>query len=443
MKGCARDDATVLVLRVCARVLRHFSEVLMDDVVVGSGKLPVGKVEFPPALEEVVIVSAVRTPIAKFQGALTDFTAPQLGAMVVKEAVKRANLDPTRVDECIMGNVISAGLGQNPARQAALFGGLPPTVGAMTINKVCGSGLKAVALAAQAIQSGNSDIVVAGGMESMTNAPYLLPQARKGYRLGNAQIVDSMVNDGLWDVYNNYHMGNTGENVAEKYHVTREEQDEYALNSHRKAVAAIKECRFKSQILPVELPAKKKGAPAVIFDKDESPREDTSIEALRALKPAFKKDGTVTAGNAPGVNDGAAAVVVTGARRATELGAKPMVRIVAQATSGVDPKWVMTAPVDAIRQIWKKTGWKNEEVDLYELNEAFSVQAIAVMRELGLDTNKVNVNGGAVAIGHPIGASGARVLVTLIYEMIRRNAHRGIAALCLGGGNAVAMAVER
>jgi acetyl-CoA C-acetyltransferase len=396
-----------------------------------------------PALEEVVIISGVRTPVGKFQGSLSDFSATQLGALVVREAVKRANLDPKQVNECIMGNVVSAGLGQNPARQAALFGGLPPEVGAMTINKVCGSGLKAVALAAQAIQTGNSNIVVAGGMESMTNAPYLLPQARKGYRLGNAQIIDSMVHDGLWDIYNDYHMGNTGENVAEKYHVTREEQDEYALNSHRKAVAAIKECRFKSQILPVEIPAKKKGAPPVIFEKDESPREDTTIEALRALKPAFKKDGTVTAGNAPGVNDGAAAVVVTSARRANELGAKPMVRIVAQATSGVDPEWVMMAPVDAIRQIWKKTGWKNEEVDLYELNEAFSVQAVAILRELSLNPDKVNVNGGAVAIGHPIGASGARVLVTLIYEMIRRDLHKGIAALCLGGGNAVAMAVER
>ena len=396
-----------------------------------------------PALEEVVIISGVRIPVGKFQGSLSDFSATQLGAMVVREAVRRANLDPKQVDECIMGNVVSAGLGQNPARQAALFGGLPPEVGAMTINKVCGSGLKSVALAAQAIQTANSQIVVAGGMESMTNAPYLLPQARKGYRLGNAQIVDSMVNDGLWDVYNNYHMGNTGENVAEKYHVTREEQDEYALNSHRKAVAAIKECRFKSQILPVEIPAKKKGAPTVIFDKDEGPREDTTIEALRSLKPAFKKDGTVTAGNAPGVNDGAAALVVTSARRARELGAQPMVRIVAQTTSGVDPKWVMMAPVDAIRQIWKKTGWKNEEVDLYELNEAFSVQSVAILRELQLDPSKVNVNGGAVAIGHPIGASGARVLVTLIYEMIRRDVHKGIAALCLGGGNAVALAVER
>jgi len=395
------------------------------------------------AFDDVVIISGCRTPVGKFQGSLSEFSAPQLGAIVVREAVKRANVNPRQVDECIMGNVVSAGLGQNPARQAAIYGGLPPEVGALTINKVCGSGLKAVALAAQAIQTGNSSVVVAGGMESMTNAPYLLPQARKGYRLGNQQVIDSMVHDGLWDIYHDYHMGITGENVAEKYGITREEQDEFAVNSHRKAVSAIKECRFKSQVVPVELPAKKKGAPPVIFDKDESPREDTTIGALRSLKPAFKKDGTVTAGNAPGVNDGAAAVVVTSAVAAKELGAKPMVRIVAQATSGVDPKWVMMAPVGAVRKIWEKTGWKNEDVDLYELNEAFSVQALGVMRELGLDPNKVNVNGGAVAIGHPIGASGARVLVTLIYEMIRRDVRRGIAALCLGGGNAVAMAVER
>ena len=395
------------------------------------------------ASDDVVIISACRTPVGKFQGSLSDLSAPQLGAIVVREAVQRAKLDPKQVDECIMGNVVSAGLGQNPARQAAIFGGLSPEVGAMTVNKVCGSGLKAVGLAAQALKTGDSLIVVAGGMESMTNAPYLLPQARKGYRLGNAQIIDSMVHDGLWDIYNNYHMGITGENVAEKYGITREEQDEFALNSHRKAVAATKECRLKAQIVPVELPARKKGAAPIIFDKDESPREDTTIEILRSLKPAFKKDGTVTAGNAPGVNDGAAAVVVTSAKRAQELGAQPMVRIVAQATSGIDPKWVMMAPVSAVRKIWEKTGWKNEDVDLYELNEAFSAQALAVMRELGLDPNKVNVNGGAVAIGHPIGASGARVLVTLIYEMIRRNVHRGVATLCLGGGNAVAMAVER
>jgi len=395
------------------------------------------------SFDDVVIISGCRTAVGKFQGSLSDFSATQLGAIAVREAVKRAGVEVSMIDECIMGNVVSAGLGQNPARQAAIYGGLSPATGAMTINKVCGSGLKSVALAAQAVQTGNSSIVVAGGMESMTNAPYLLPQARKGYRLGNAQIVDSMVHDGLWDIYNDYHMGITGENVAEKYGITREEQDQFALNSHRKALSAIKECRFKSQIVPVEIPAKKKGAPPTIFDKDESPREDTTIEVLRSLKPAFKKDGTVTAGNAPGVNDGAAALVVTSAKRAAELGAKPMVRIVAQAISGVEPKWVMMAPVGAVRTIWEKTGWKNEDVDLYELNEAFSVQALGVMRELGLNPDKVNVNGGAVAIGHPIGASGARVLVTLIYEMIRRDVKRGIAALCLGGGNAVAMAVER
>src|SRR6476660_3521700 len=349
------------------------------------------------AYEEVVIISGCRTPVGKFQGSLSDLSATQLGAIVVREAVKRAGLDPKQVDECIMGNVISAGLGQNPARQAAIFGGLPPEVGAMTVNKVCGSGLKSVALAAQAIQTENSSVVVAGGMESMTNAPYLLPQARKGYRLGNAQIVDSMVNDGLWDIFNDYHMGVTGENVAEKYGITREEQDEFALNSHRKALAAIKECRFKSQIVPVELPPKKKGGTLVIFDKDESPREDTTIETLRALKPAFKKDGTVTAGNAPGVNDGAAALVITSATRARELGLKPLARIVAQSTSGLPPEWVMMAPVGAVKKIWEKTGWKNDEVDLYELNEAFSVQALGVMRELGLNPDKVNVNGGAEA----------------------------------------------
>jgi acetyl-CoA C-acetyltransferase len=395
-----------------------------------------------PQLEDAVIISAVRTPIGKFQGALSDISAPDLGALVVREAVRRAKLEPAQVDECIMGCVVAAGLGQNPARQAALKGGLPPEVGAMTINKVCGSGLKAVALAAQAVQTGNSDIVVAGGMESMTNGPYLLPQARRGYRLGNAQIIDSVVNDGLWDVYNNFHMGMTAEAVAEKYGITREEQDDFAVNSHRKAVAAQKECRFKAQILPIELPGKK-GQPPIIFDKDESPREDTSVEVLRSLKPVFKKDGTVTAGNAPGMNDGAAALIVTTASRAKKLGVEPMARIVAQATSGVEPKWVMMAPVSGVRKLWQKTGWKPDEVDLYELNEAFSVQSVAVVRELGIDMNRVNVNGGAVALGHPIGASGARVLTTLLYEMIRRNVRRGIAALCLGGGNSVAMAIER
>src|SRR5256714_332777 len=397
-------------------------------------RLKVVRFRIEAIMDEVVIISAVRTPIGKFQGSLSELSAPQLGALVVKAAVSRARLDPNKVSECIMGNVISAGLGQNPARQAALNGGLPPEVAALTINKVCGSGLKAIGLAAQGIQTGNAEIVVAGGMESMTNAPYLLPQARKGYRLGNSQIIDSVVNDGLWDIYNNYHMGMTGENVADKYKVTREQQDEYAVNSHRKAVQAWKECRFKNQIIPVEIPARKKGEAPTLFDKDEGPREDTSADVLRNLKPVFKKDGSVTAGNASTMNDGAAALVVTSRSKAKELGAEPMLRIVAQATSGTEPQWVMMAPVDGIRKIWAKTGWKAADVDLYEINEAFSVQSVAVIRELGLDPDKVNVNGGAVALGHPIGASGARVLGTLIYELIRRNGKRGVGALCLGGG---------
>jgi acetyl-CoA C-acetyltransferase len=403
--------------------------------------------EVKQEMEEIVIVAAVRTPVGKFQGGFSDLSATQLGAIAVREAVKRASLDLAQpeqsVDECIMGNVVSAGLGQNPARQAALNGGLPPEVSALTINKVCGSGLKAVALAAQSIQTGNAEIVVAGGMESMTNAPYLLPQGRSGFRMGNAVAVDSMVHDGLWDVFNNYHMGITAENVAEKYSITREEQDEYALNSHRKAAAAWKECRFASQVVPVEIPAKKKGQQPTIIQRDESIREDASLEALRALKPAFKKDGTVTAGNAPGVNDAAAALVVMSAKKAAALGVSPLVRIRAQATSGVDPAWVMMAPVTGVQKVLSRAGWSADSVDLFELNEAFAVQAIAVTRELGIPFEKVNVNGGAVAIGHPIGASGARVLVTLIYEMIRRDVHRGVAALCLGGGNSVALAIER
>ena len=392
-------------------------------------------------MQEVVIISAVRIPIGKFQGSLKPFTATQLGAIAVKAAVERAGLDPGLIDEVIMGNVVGAGLGQNPARQAALRGGLLPDVAAMTINKVCGSGLKAVGLAAQGIQTGNSEIVVAGGMESMSNAPYLLPNARDGYRLGNGTLVDSMVHDGLWDAYENFHMGNTGEIVADKYKVSRERQDEFALNSHRKAVAAIQAGRFKAEIVTVPIP-QKKGDP-LLFDSDESPRPDASIETLRALKPAFKKDGTVTAGNAPGVNDGAAALVITSAERAAALGKVPMARIVGQAVSGIEPAMVMMAPVKAVRKLVSKIGWNLADVDLVELNEAFSVQAIAVMEQLELNPERVNVNGGAVALGHPIGASGARVLVTLIYEMTRRNVKRGIATLCLGGGNAVALAVER
>jgi acetyl-CoA C-acetyltransferase len=392
-------------------------------------------------VDQAVILSAVRTPIGKFQGGLASLSAPQLGAKVAAEAVRRAGVDPKSVDEIIMGNVVQAGLGQNPARQAGLGAGFDVRVAAMTINKVCGSGLKAVALAAQSVILGEAEIVVAGGMESMSNCPYLLPGARTGYRIGNAEIIDSMVHDGLWDVYNDFHMGITAEIVAEKYGITRQEQDQFALQSHQRAVNARKSCFIESQILPIEIP-QKKGDPVVV-KYDESPRENASLEALSKLRPAFKKDGTVTAGNAPGTNDGAAALVVTSERTASRLGKTPMARIVAQAVSGVDPKWIMMAPVYAVEKILEKTGWDRRDVDLYELNEAFAAAAIAVTRELRLDMSKVNVNGGAVAFGHPIGASGARILTTLLYEMQRRNVHRGIAALCLGGGNAVALAVER
>lgn len=391
-------------------------------------------------MREVVITAACRTAIGKFQGALTPFSAVDLGAFAVREVVRRAGIDPVLVDEIIMGNVVSAGLGQNPARQAGLKGGLANHVAAMTINKVCGSGLKAVALAAQAIETGNSEIVVAGGMESMTNCPYLLPQARAGLRLGHGKVLDSMITDGLWDAYEDFHMGMTGELVAEKYGITRERQDAYAVESHRRAVDAIKSGRFKDEIVPISI-KQKKGEP-IQFSTDESPRADTSLEALGKLRSAFKPDGTVTAGNAPGTNDGAAALVVTSAEKARELGKTPLARVVGQAVSGVEPKWVMMAPVDAVRMLLKKVDWKTEDVDLFELNEAFAVQAIAVTEQLGLDPGRTNVNGGAVALGHPIGASGARILVTLLYEMARRNAKRGVAALCLGGGNAVALAIE-
>ena len=394
-----------------------------------------------PERREAVIVSAVRTPTGKFQGALKGFTATQLGSLVVRESVRRAGVAPEDVDEVIMGCVIQAGLGQNPARQAALNGGIPFGVSAVTINKVCGSGLKSVMMASQAIQLGDSEVVVAGGMESMSNAPYLLPKAREGYRMGNGALVDSMIHDGLWCAFENYHMGNTGEVVAERYGVTRQEQDEYALNSHRKAAAAARAGKFRDEILPVEIP-QKKGA-AVVFDADEAVREDSTIEALGKLRPAFREGGTVTAGNAPGVNDGASALVVTSLERAQQLGVEPLARVAAQATSGIQPELVMMAPVEAIRKVLRKAGWSLNEVDLIELNEAFSVQAIAIIRELGLDPAKVNVNGGAVALGHAIGQSGSRLLTTMLYEMKRRDARRGLAALCLGGGNAVALAVER
>jgi acetyl-CoA C-acetyltransferase len=394
-----------------------------------------------PELNEAVIISAARTPVGKFLGSLKGFSAPQLGSIVVREAVKRAGVKPEDVDEVIMGCVIQAGLGQNPARQAALKGGLPNTVSAVTVNKVCGSGLKAVMMAAQGVQLGDTDIVVAGGMESMSNAPYLIPKAREGYRLGNGDLVDSMINDGLWCAFENYHMGCTGEVVADEYKIGRAEQDEFAMNSHRKAAAATKAGKFKDEIVAVEIP-QKKGA-AIVFDTDETVRDDTTVEVLGKLKPAFKQEGTVTAGNAPGVNDGASALVVTSLRRARELGVEPMGRIVAQATAGVEPRLVMMAPVEAVRKLFKKTGWSPSEVDLVELNEAFSVAAVAVTRELGFDPERVNVNGGAVALGHAIGQSGSRLLTTVLYELKRRDAHRAVVALCLGGGNAVAMAIER
>jgi acetyl-CoA C-acetyltransferase len=392
-------------------------------------------------MREAVILSAARLPTGRFLGSLKGFPATRLGSLVIAEAIRRAGVPPARVDEVIMGNVVSAGLGQAPARQAALGAGLPPAVAALTVNKVCGSGLKAVMLAAQGIATGDADIVVAGGMESMSNCPYLLPQVREGLRLGNGTALDSMIHDGLWDPYNDFHMGCTGEVVARRYGVKREEQDEYALRSHQKAIAAIDAGRFEGEILPVEIP-QRKGDP-LRFDTDESPRRDTSLEALARLKPAFEENGTVTAGNAPGVNDGAAALVVTSPETAESLGARPIARIVAQAVAGVEPELVMMAPVHAVRKLWKKTGWGPDSVDLVELNEAFSVQAVAVCRELELSPEIVNVNGGAVALGHPIGASGARVLTTLLYALAERGRKRGVATLCLGGGNGVALAVER
>ena len=373
-------------------------------------------------MEDVFIVSAVRTPTGKFLGALKGFKATELGAMVVGEAVSRA------------------GLGQNPARQAALGAGLPPTVAALTINKVCGSGLKAVMLARQAIIAGDAEVVVAGGMESMSNAPYLVHRMREGLRLGHGELLDAVVHDGLWDIYNDFHMGMTGEKVAEKYDVAREEMDGYAAESHRRAAAATEAGKFRDEMLPVEIP-QREGDP-IVLDRDEPIRSDTNVEALSKLKPIFKKDGTVTAGNAPGMNDGAAALVVASAKAVEEHGVKPIARVVAQAISGLEPEWVMMTPVPAVQKLLDKTGWTNDEVDLVELNEAFAVQACAVIKELSLATEKTNVNGGAVALGHPIGASGARVLTTLLFSLKDRDGRRGIATLCLGGGNGVALAVE-
>jgi acetyl-CoA C-acetyltransferase len=392
-------------------------------------------------MRESVIVSAVRTPTGKFLGTLKTLTATQLGALVVAEAVRRAGIEPGMVDECIMGNVVGAGLGQNPARQAALRGGLADHVAALTINKVCGSGLKAVMLADQAIRAGDIDIAVAGGMESMSNCPYLLPRVREGLKMGNGELLDAMITDGLWCAFEQCHMGNSGEVVAEHYHVGREAQDAYAALSYQKAATAADAGRFAEEILPVSIPQKKR-APIVV-DRDEPIRADTTAASLGRLTPAFQKDGTVTAGNAPGVNDGASALVVMAAERAKSLGLAPLARIVGQATSGLSPKFVLMTPVDAVRRLTEKIGWDLKDVDLFELNEAFSVQAVAVLAELGLDPAKVNVNGGAVALGHAIGSSGSRVLTTLLYALKHRNLRRGIATLCLGGGNGVALAVER
>jgi len=392
-------------------------------------------------LHDAVILSAARLPTGRFLGALKDFSAPQLGALAIREAVGRAAIDPSLVDECVMGHVVSAGSGQAPARQAALGGGLSDRVAAVAVNMVCGSGLKAVMLAAQAIQSGGVSVAVAGGMESMSRAPYLLTRVREGLRMGHDQVLDSMVYDGLWCSFEQWHMGRAGEVVASEYHVSREAQDRFALASHQKAAAAARDGGFAAEIVPVVIP--RKGRDPLVFDQDESVRPDTSFEALAAFRPAFMEDGTVTAGNAPPVNDGAAALVLASAERALALGLRPRARVVAQASSGLPPKYVLMTPVDAVRRVLERARWAQDEVDLFEINEAFSVQLVAVIAQLGLDPSRVNVNGGAVALGHPIGASGARILTTLLYALEARGLRRGVAALCMGGGNGLALAIER
>ncbi len=389
---------------------------------------------------DIVLVSAARTATGAFLGTLAGLPAPVLGAAAIKAAVERAGIKPDDVDEVIMGNVVGAGMGQNPARQAAIKAGIPATVGATTINKVCGSGLKAVVFASQAIKAGDYGCIVAGGMESMSNCPYLLAKARTGYRLGHGKLIDSMVHDGLWCAFEDFHMGNTGELVAEKYGISREAIDEYAYNSHRKAVAAIEGGKFKDEIVPVEVP-RRKGDP-IAFEVDEGPRKDTSVEKLAKLRPAFKKDGVVTAGNAPSVNDGGSALVVMSRERAGELGAEPIAKVTGYATGGTEPKWVMMAPVPAVKNLLEVTGYKIDDFDLVELNEAFAVQAMAVIQELGFDPERVNVNGGGVALGHAIGSTGSRILTTLLYALKDRGLKTGLATLCLGGGNAVALAVE-
>jgi acetyl-CoA C-acetyltransferase len=388
-----------------------------------------------------VILSAARLPTGRFLGALKDFTAPELGAMAIREAVVRAGVDAALVEQCYMGNVVSAGLGQAPARQAALRGGLSDDVSAVAVNQVCGSGLRAVMLAAQAIRAGDATLAVAGGMESMSRAPYLLARVREGLRMGHGEALDSMIHDGLWCSFEHWHMGQAGEVVAAEYQVTRDAQDRYALASHQKAAAAAREGRFAAEIVSVQVP--RKGQTPLVFDADESVRPDTSLEALGALKPAFRTDGTVTAGNAPPVNDGAAALVLASAARAADLGARVRARIVAQAASGLAPKYVLMTPVESVRRVLTKAGWQMGDVDLFEINEAFSSQLVAVIAQLGADPARVNVNGGAVALGHPIGASGARILTTLLYALGARGLRRGVAALCMGGGNGLALAIER
>ncbi len=389
---------------------------------------------------EVVIISAVRTPIGRFQGTLAPLSAPQLGAVAIKAAVERAKIDPATVDEVLMGCVVQAGQGQAPARQASIGAGIPPTVGATTVNKICGSGLKTVMLAAGMIKAGDADIIVAGGMESMNNGPYMLPRARFGYRLGHGQLLDATVHDGLWCSFENQHMGNAAEWIARKYGLTRQELDEFALRSHQKAIAAIDAGHFKDEIVPVQVP-QRKGEP-ILFDTDEAPRRDTSMEALARLRPAFQKDGLVTAGNSPGITDGAAATVVMSRARAEELGLQPLARITGYAQAAVKPLEIFTAPIFAVRRLLQKTGTTLDDYDLIEINEAFAAQVLADGKELGLDWDKVNVHGGAIALGHPIGCSGTRILVTLIYALRRRGLKTGLAALCLGGGEAVAMSIE-
>ena len=391
-------------------------------------------------MEEIVIVAAGRTAVGKFGGALAKISAADLGAHVIKNLLSRTGIAADTISEVILGQVLTAGCGQNPARQASIRGGLPDMVPAFTINKVCGSGLKATHLAAQAIQCGDAHIIIAGGQENMSASPHVLPNSREGFRMGDAKLVDTMIVDGLWDVYNQYHMGTTAENIAKKFGISRQEQDEFALASQHKAEAAQNAGKFREEIIPLEIPGKKG---VVIVDADEYIKPGTTLESLAALRPAFSKDGTVTAGNASGINDGAAAVIMMTAKKAVELGLKPLARIKAYSSAGVDPAMMGMGPVPAAHLCLKKAGWTHQDIDLMEINEAFAAQAIAVNREMGWDTSKINVNGGAIAIGHPIGASGCRILVTLLHEMIRRDARRGLASLCIGGGMGVALAIER